>query len=187
MEFGGRLSPEEFWRHVAADEERIRAAAHLLPLYGLAGWDGPLMTGDWRWSGGELECAGLSHGAPNGASLQVVTTAGDPGPIAHTLRMTDELERLGPPRSGDDLDAMRERLAAAPARSVTAGLGGRTVEFTRWDGSLRWHAAAPFGEHGLVLEGRDLDPAALQLERVTDVEPYLAGRNAYLRRLRGED
>jgi hypothetical protein len=39
----------------------------------------------------------------------------------------------------------------------------------------------------LVLEGRNLDPPALRLERVTDVEPYLAGRSAYIRRLRGED
>ncbi|MCW2505704.1 MAG: hypothetical protein JWO79_3988 [Actinomycetia bacterium] len=129
MRFAGKLSPEDFWRRRAAGDERVRVAAHLLPLYGIAGWDGPLMTGGWQWSDGELESAGLSHGTPNESSLQVVTTSGDPARIAHTLRMTGEL----------------------------------------------------------VLEGRNLDPPALRLERVTDVEPYLAGRSAYIRRLRGED
>jgi hypothetical protein len=187
MRFAGKLSPEDFWRHLAAGDERVRAAAHLLPLYGIAGWDGPLMTGGWQWSDGELESAGLSHGTPNESSLQVVTTSGDPARIAHTLRMTGERERFGPPGSDADLGAMRDRLAATPDRSMTVSVAGQTVDFTRWDGTLRWHAAAAFGEHGLVLEGRNLDPPALRLERVTDVEPYLAGRSAYIRRLRGED
>lgn len=145
------------------------------------------MTGGWQWSGGELESAGLIHGMPNESSLEVVATSGDPARIAHALRMTGDLERFGPPGSDAGLGAMRDRLAATPARPMTVSVAGQAAQFTRWDGTLRWHAAATLGAHGLVLEGCNLDPPALRLEPVTDIELYLAGRSAYLRRLRGED
>ena len=68
-------------------DDRMRAAAHLLPLYGVATWAGPVMTGDWDWENGEFCAAGLAHGLPGGPHVQVSTTAGDPGPRALSRRM----------------------------------------------------------------------------------------------------
>ncbi|WP_194918246.1 hypothetical protein [Catenulispora rubra] len=62
-------------------------------------------------------------------------------------------------------------------------------EFRQWrDEDGTWLAAGHHGETGLIIEASaGLDITQVRLVRVTDIEPYIAGRRAHLRRLRGED
>jgi len=81
-------------------EERIRATAAVLPCYGLAGWVGLRMIGDWEWENDELVTVGRTHGTPesDGPTPHVHTTIRDPAADVASLRMA----AAGPPRDEDD-------------------------------------------------------------------------------------
>lgn len=60
------------------------------------------------------------------------------------------------------------------------------LEFDVWEDGNRWWAAASGPEYSLSLEARNVDPAQLRLVTLTDIEPYIAGRNEWIRQQRGE-
>jgi hypothetical protein len=165
MRFAGRLDPEQFWELIDRGQQRVRDAADLLPLYGLSGWTGEIMTGSWEWENGQLVKAGLVHGRADrtGPRLQVLTTSREP------LAIVDyDADGLTGP---DDLELP---------------VDGDRVPFALWRGSERWVAIGGLATHGLVLKGVDIDPTSVVLVPVHDLEPYLAGRRSALRTRRGE-
>jgi hypothetical protein len=180
----GHLSPEAFWARYAEMEERIRSTATVLPCYGLVGWTGPRMVGDWEWENGDLVSVGLAHGDPDGdePALHVHTTTRNAAADVASLRMAD----AGPPRDADDLRRRRRELRSAGGELSTLSVDGTSVAFTVWTEQERWWAAGRYGGVGLVLESRWLPVGEVELARVDDLEPYLAGRRAHLRALRGE-
>lgn len=184
MERTGRLLPEAFWERNAQMEVRIRATATLLPCYGLTGWSGLGMVGDWEWENDHLVTVGLAHGAPDGTDpmLHVHTTVRDPSADVASLRMA----AAGPPR--DETDTLRRRQAfdAGDDESAMIEVGAAGVRFAVWRDGDRWWAAGHHGEHGLVLEARRIPTSDVGLERVYDLDPYIDGRRAYLRNRRGE-
>lgn len=192
MRLTGKLGPQEFWARIDEGEARIRAAAGVLPLFGV---DGPVearMTGDWEWEGDRLVSAGLAYGGlqGRGAYVDVLTTSLDPAEVALGRRMTGQLLAL----YDDGVPAVRDRLAADAGARVVVDVEAVPCEFRLWrdgDGNLdrgRWWAAGRHGDVGLVIEASgDVDATQIRLVRVTDVEPYIAGRRAALRLVRGED
>ena len=68
MQYGGRLSPEALRRHDAAVEERIRATAGVLPLYGLGEWSGlrMIVIGSGRAAFWSPWVSPTGHGAVTG-------------------------------------------------------------------------------------------------------------------------
>ena len=68
MRMGGRLTPEEFWARFDAGDDEIRAEAGRLPWYGLAGWPGWLMLGEWSRRNGEPIRATCSRSSCSAAS-----------------------------------------------------------------------------------------------------------------------
>jgi hypothetical protein len=183
VQFVGRLSPEEFWARYADMEERVRATAGILPCYGLTGWSGLRMIGDWTWENDRLVTVGLVHGAPDppGPLLHVHTTLRDPRSDVGALRMA----AAGPPRAEDDR-FRRYELDADDGERITIAVDTATIRFTLWGAGDAWWAAGHDDQYGLVLEGRRIRVDEVRLERVYDLEPYLAGRRAYLRQRRGE-
>lgn len=184
MHFAGRLTPEQFWARMSALEDQIRAQAHLLPLYGLAEWPGPRMVGDWGSVNGELTTVGLSHGEPdNGPRVQVMVDTRDPSDPVIERRMSAVDHGLDRATVMAALDQ-----AGSPATgTVTITVDGNPEVFDHWVDGPTWYAARRHHEHALVIEARDVSPADVALVRVDDIEPYLAGRRALLRRRRGED
>lgn len=179
------LDPDDFWSFIDQGDARIRAAVGELPLFGVADWTGPLMVGDWEWEDGRLARAGLAHGEPRGlgAHVHVQVSRKDPVDVVHNLR----LGAVAPdPDDRTSYLALRRRIAAEPGVPTRIPVEGSPVDFDVWDDVVHWYAAARHGGHGLVVEARDITPNRLALLRVDDIEPYLAGRRAYLRARRGE-
>ena len=183
MRIVGHLTPDEFWRRVESGEEQVRAGASSIPTYGLSGWGGPIMIGDWEWENKELILAGLAHGTPDADScVEVVTTVHDPRRQA--VRSMERAIGLTP------IDADYERRHRA-IQDVTGGevqirVDGRATTFTTWGGRERWWAAGTVDGLGVVLETRRYPLEQVDLVRIDDVEPYLAGRREYIRLCRGE-
>jgi hypothetical protein len=184
MHYRGRLLPDAFWAHYAQTEERIRSTAAVLPCYGLVGWVGLTMIGDWEWENDVLVTVGLAHGAPDGdgPTLHVHTTTRDPAADVASLRMA----AAGRPRDADDMRRRRRELDAAGGGPWTLAVNATPVAFTVWTEADRWWAAGHYDGFGLVLEGRRLPVSEVALARVDDIEPYLVGRRAHVRALRGE-
>lgn len=184
MHVAGRLTPEQFWAHVDAVDDRMRASAHQLAMYGVDDGPPPFMTGAWSWENGVLTTVGLAYGERDGAGpwTQVLTTVADPATVVATLRMT----ALPHPQDEDGFRALDERLAATPVTATPIVVDGRPTTFDRCSDGPRWYASAQLGEHGVVVEARGVAPEHVRLVRVHDIEPYLAGRRAYLRAVRGE-
>jgi len=184
MRFSGRLTPEQFWAHVSSMEDQVRAQAHLLPLYGLAQWDGPRMVGDWGTANGELTTVGLYHGEPDdGPRVHVMVDTRDPGDPVQERRMSavdHEADR-------DAVMAALDRAASPATATVTISVDGNPEIFDHWVDGTTWYAARQHGEHALVIEAHDVSPDDVAVVRVDDVEPYLAGRRAWIRHKRGED
>lgn len=184
MHIAGQLSPEEFWARIATSEQQVRDSADILPIYGLAGWSGPLMIGDWGWENGQLVTVGLGHGDPSGhgPAVHVRTTVHDPRTAVASLRMA----HLGAPHDEADFLRRRREAEAAPTERVDVRVDSVPVRFEVWNDGDRWWAAAQHADYGLVVEGLRTALDRLALVRVHDIEPYLAGRRAHLRALRGE-
>jgi hypothetical protein len=73
-----------------------------------------------------------------------------------------------------------------PDRIEFLELDGLEQPFELWERGDRWWAATTFGGRTLAVEARGVSPEAVALCRVSDVEPYLEGRRAWLRRVRDE-
>jgi hypothetical protein len=178
MDVAGQLGPKQFWAHLSELDEQMRAAAHLLPLYGVAGWPGVVMTGDWEWHNGQLATAELAHGDPLGdGPLVAVKTTND----LDSVSLPDWLG--GPPFSPDGVDIHTE---VGPPGAADISVDGQRTGFDCWRDGPAWYATGSLGDHHLSIEGRHTAPEQVSLIRVLDIEPYVAGRRAYLRALRGE-
>jgi len=183
MRIVGHLTPDEFWRRVESSEEQVRAGTSSIPIYGVSGWGGPIMIGDWEWEDKDLILAGLAHGTPDADScVGVVTTVHDPR--RQTARSMERAIGLTP----IDVDYERRHRAIqdATGSGVQIRVDGRATTFTIWGGRERWWAAGTVDGLGVVLEARRYPLEQVELARVDDVEPYLAGWREYIRLCRGE-
>jgi hypothetical protein len=182
----GRLSPQEFWARIDQGDARVRASLGVLPLFGVDRWTGPRMTGDWEWENDRLVKVGLVHGDRDrdGPFVHVQAVSGNPAEVAVGLRMRESSHPIG----AEEFWTSRDRLAADPGTQIVVDVDGEPCEFRYWTGDAGWVAAAQHGDTGLLIEASAAtDVAQVRLVRVTDIEPYIAGRHARLRRLRGED
>lgn len=142
------------------------------------------MIGDWEWENDRLVTVGLGHGAPvgGGPAAQVHTTVRNPRADVASLRMAD----TGPPRDRADVFRLHHEFQAADAGSATIVVDAASVVFASWREADRWWAAGHHDGYGLVIEARGIPLGDVRLVRVHDLEPYIAGRRAYLRALRSE-
>jgi hypothetical protein len=161
----GWLSPEQFWARLDELDEQMRTVAHLLPLYGVADWTGPVMTGDWEWHNGRLELAELAHGDPLGEGLCIAVATSTDAPAPGGLPGHEHID--------------------AAAGTVEISVGGQLVEFTCWRDAHAWSAIGRLVDHHLRIQARGITAGQVALIRITDIEPYLAGRRSYLRAARG--
>lgn len=184
MRSAGRLSPEDFWGRYAEREQQIRATSTVLPCYGLVGWSGLRMIGDWEWECDRLVTVGLAHGKPEGTGprVHVKTTVRDPGADTASLRWASA------PAVRAESDVVRRRgFETAADDSVTIDVDGASVHLDVWHSQDldRWWAAGRHGGYGLVLEAQLVSVDVVALDRIHDLAPYLDGRRTYLRELRG--
>jgi hypothetical protein len=154
------------------------------PLYGLpASWVGMryLEGAMTAWSRGRSEAvvaARLGHGDPvarAGAWLVVTVTSIDPevGRTLATIRR----------RLVQELHGVADRAAEPAGTSVTLTVDGQPTGFEWYAAGRHWAAVAEVGSAVVSLRSRDLPVAEVELVRVTDLGPYLAGQ----RQLRAPD
>jgi hypothetical protein len=184
MRRAGQLSPDEFWTHYGEVEDRVRANAARLPCYGVAGWSGLKTLGHWGWEGDHLVTCGLTHGALDGSGPMVAvrTTVHDPRREMTFLR----LAREGQPSDKEDFSRRQRELDSQAGEQRSVLVDDVPVAFSVWREPAGWFAAGNHDDHGLTLEGRDVSLDHVQLVRVDDLGPYLAGSRAQLLALRGE-
>ena len=188
MRITGRLTPEQFWARMTAMEDDVRAQAHLLPLYGLTDWPGERILGEWGHMDGRLTTAGLLHGefdngdGAEGTRVQVMVDTRAPREVVQNLRLTG-----ASPFDKEAALAARQQAGSPPTGTVTIPVNGDSEVFDHWVDGSTWYAARQHHGHALVIEARNVRPDELALVTVDDIEPYLAGRRAWLRHKRGED
>lgn len=182
MRPSGTLTPDEFWSAVRADDERIRRSSGDLALFAPARWTSSVALGEWAFEAGPRE---LVHGLPGNQApfISVVTTPGRGRGIARARWITHH--GSPPHNTAEHLERIRAFDALKPRRRRVF-VGDSRVEFDVWEHDTRWWAAVEASRYGIALEASDLDPATLSLVRVDDVEPYLAGRTAWVQRQRAE-
>ncbi|MGN7253170.1 hypothetical protein [Arthrobacter sp. SAFR-014] len=184
MKVTGWLSPDEFWDEYERMEELVRESFGELPCYGLDKWSGPVALGEWDLGSRPPAAVSVVFGSSEaGPMVQVTTTSQDPRlTIAHRRLFAD-----APPASGEDLSRRLRVLTSERGEEASIPVDGAEELFDVWPGAGRWWAAGRHDGNGLVLEGTTgLDARALSLRRVSDIEPYLQGRRAQLRAVRGE-
>jgi hypothetical protein len=186
MDASGRLGPEEFWHRVDAIDEQVRQGAGTRVVYGLSSWHGEVFLAEWNLGRGRrvLNYGGIP--SAHGLSASVVTaedqTAAEMG--GFLLQHRSPQARAIPAPAGESRMAL-----SAPATDRTADVlvGGKLVSFQRWDDDAAGLIlAADIGlvTIGLALSEREFPRIAV--DRVDDIEPYIEGRRAFLRRGRGE-
>jgi hypothetical protein len=188
MHFGGRLTPEEFWARFDAQHDEIRADADQLPWYGLADWPGRLGLG-WGRIDGRLVTVDLAYeqGDPDDEQtprVRVLISAEDRDNVIANLRLNGALSTS--PTEEDTLAAM-ELSMSPPIGTVSISVDGRPEEFDHWIDGINWYAARSHENRTMAIAVRHIGPDELSVVRVHDIEPYLAGQRATLRRMRGED
>jgi hypothetical protein len=179
MKLTGRLGPEEFWNQYDRKEALVLESSTDIPCYAVSPWSGPVAVGEWDLGSRPPAAVSLVHGTAAGPSVQTWTTTQDPRTVAGLRRMAAG----GPPAGG--LSDTPDPLLPEPDE-VLIPVDGVNVPFRLWRSADRWWADAQHGGFGLVVEGHGLEPGALALHRALDIQPYLHGRRAQLRILRGE-
>lgn len=210
------LTPDEFWSRVDETDERLRASFEPVGAFGLVEWPGFAMVTDWDYSGHTRVLSFAHELPPRGAeradahgSPEVGAARGDDAFEVHVhWREGDSrsvVERLR--RRAERLDGGSRHRAPSPADGlpdsiVQLALDGLEHPFELWDSAPRaaaargdsrggehagrWWAATTFGGRTLAVEARGVSPDAMALQRITDVEPFLEGRRAWLRRVRAD-
>ncbi|WP_326549761.1 hypothetical protein [Micromonospora sp. NBC_01813] len=176
-----RLGPEEMRVRADDQEAAIRATAHVLPLYGLDGWDGLRLISRWaRWDD-HLELAGLGHGSPTGSEPYVDVLVGSPTTGDVGLETRRE-RRYGtePPRDEAAFRRIEAELQAASPEPVIIPVDDQPRAFQLWRHPGGWIAGTSIDGYQIVLRVRGIHPSGVRLRRVTDVEPYLRGRRQFL-------
>ncbi|WP_415975976.1 hypothetical protein [Rhodococcus sp. 077-4] len=178
MDVTGHLSPDEFWRHIDRSVDRVRLGADGIRLFGLKGWKGATMIGDWEWADDRLSCAGLMHGTPSDdVSIQINSVVGDP--FDEMARAVGRAVGFAPSES-DYGNRYREIRDAVPILADDV-----RTDFTSWGGHNRWWAAGEVDGVSLVIESRNFPVEDIDLIEIEDVDPYLAGWQDHLRTVRG--
>ena len=174
MDSGNRLTAREMDQVVADAQNRVRASFDTMPVFGVTGWTGPVMVGEWSWHDGSR---GLAHGNPDGAGsyVQVHTHPAEARVGVHELRSSSS----DAPGGASTLDGPPDRLAEIVVDATP-------VVFEVWDDATRSWAGGNYLQHGIVIESRRTDIDDLGLHSVDDIEPYLAGQLDLIRRARRE-
>ncbi|MCS5722901.1 hypothetical protein N1028_08000 [Herbiconiux sp. CPCC 203407] len=202
MQAGPRhLTPDEFWNRVDETDERLRASFEPAGAFGLVEWPGFAMVTDWDYSG-HTRVLSFAHELPPKDSPEERDP--DRAPPVGTGRGEDAFEvhvhwREGDSRSvverlrrrAERVDGGSQYRVLSPAEGlpdsiVPLALGGLEHPFELWERGDRWWAATTVGGRTLAVEARGVSPDAIALDRVTDVEPFLQGRRAWLRRVRSD-
>ena len=173
MDLGAQLTPEQMDAVVLDAQNRVRESFDGMPVFGVSGWSGPLMIGEWSWRDGSR---GLAHGTPDGGSFVQVHTHPDDARLAvHDLRMS----AAGVLGTFTDFDSPPDRLAEIVVDETP-------VLFEVWEDERNAWAGGNYLDHGIVVEARRADLDDLRLRQVTDIEPYLEGQLELIRRARRE-
>ncbi|GAB3531068.1 hypothetical protein GCM10027403_00880 [Arthrobacter tecti] len=156
-------------------EQHIRKTCEELPAVTLKDWHGPVSFGNWQV---DPPNTAIVHGDPTGSPyLEVRTTRDNAELLAQTLWMMREPAHM-----------MKRRRAPLPRADskATVSLDGVPLELNLWTDDGGWYAFGTGRTFNLALAGSNTEMADIQLETITDIEPYLHLQRQHIARLRGE-
>lgn len=183
------LSP----RRAAARERRLEAErlrGALFPLYGLPpSWRGHRHLASSSWTRGpdgrtQTTSLGLGHGdrANQDAAWLEVESLRDPSRTLHRRDLADRLWLETEGRHGSSQEVAAGMRAAEDGEQPDPGWEQTTITVDgvpRWFGLLaredHWAAYAELDDHAITLYASRFPLDRVELVRITDVEPYIAG------------
>lgn len=175
MQITGYLAPDEFWALMRESDDRLRTSFLTAPVYGLSGWPGSAMVGEWSFGEGNRGFQYRDSTEHRPAVVVETGDAGDPRCLLAAFRRRDVFD------PGSAVVA-----ATLPDRIVEAAVDGAPVAFEVWDDADRWWGVGVIRGRAILIESRRTLGQPIALELVTDIEPLLAARNDEIRRARGE-
>lgn len=169
----------------------MRESAGTVPLFGLTGWTGLRMAGQWSFTDDwRAETAGLRHGDPNDPAAPNLVVATTRLPTERVVKqLQQEHTRSVHPPGGDAGPAeWRRSPGPDPVGENEFTVDGAPRIFQVWQESEdRWQAACRLDEeYTLVLDAYRFAPADVTLTRVRDLEPCLIDRRNWIRTYYGQ-
>lgn len=163
-------------------EDRIRQSFADGPLFAPAQWPGDVMLGEWSFGGGGPR--GLVHGLPGGHEpfVHVMTSQADAKSSAMVLWRRHHPQ---PRDKAEHLRILEGFDAESPVRRSVL-VDDAALDFDVWEREKEWWAVTDGPGCRILLEARNIEPSELTLVGVEDVEPYIVGRNEWIREQRGE-
>lgn len=116
-------------------------------------------------------------------STQTYIPGVDPARVVSEL--TDKRCRTKPAKPAEHVRNLESFEAESPVRRSVI-VGGSARDFDVWERGNEWWAVAEGPGYRILIEAQNIDASELALVAVKDVEPYIAGRNAWTREQRGE-
>ncbi|MDQ0894914.1 hypothetical protein [Agromyces ramosus] len=191
MHVTGFLTPDEFWAVVDRGDDEVRRSFAERPVYAVRGWPGRAMISEWSFGGGSgIRSIAFLPAGWNGADysadeakprVDVLVDLTEPRQMVAERIAQGILARSGTPPTLPMPDA------PAPDAIIELEVDGIGEPFEMWSDDAGERAAGRIGGVTVVLETVDHPIADIALERVTDLERFIAERRRWIRAQRGED
>lgn len=182
MDVNDRLAPKEFWSFVQNSADQVRRSFAELPLFAPTQWPGPVMVGEWSFDRG---LRGLMHGLP-GRGMPYINVMASVRDVHHSARTLWRRNRGPRPRYRVDRYRSMDNFDAESPQQRLMLVDGSWRDFDVWEEDNHWWAVAEGSECRILLEAENINPSKMALVTVDDIEPYIAGRNQWIREQRGE-
>jgi hypothetical protein len=170
------------------DREVARAVRKMpFPFYGLPpDWDGRRGIGGSSFGKKTgLSRINLTHSRGVGPSSSTVTVDNESGRFDSIEWHRYDMEERTGLRSFFADDGSDEPLHESEWSSIELPVDGAPVEFALVRGELsQWSAIARLGAVIVTVSGRYFEPKDVELQTVTDVEPYIRGQKEFMASLR---
>lgn len=181
MQAGRTLSQDEFWDWIRTMDAQLRRSFSERPCFGLDGWTGARIIAEWAL--GDSTFRSVQYDRDDESAEVLVATSEDDveDPLQHVIWNLPSEEPFE-----ERMDRLRASQIPAVSERIELPVSGRLVCFNVRSVDDYLIADATVENRRIVLRARDIRLEALHIERIDDIEPYLDGRNALIRKARAE-
>jgi hypothetical protein len=181
MHVGRVIPPDEFWQRAAALDAQVRELVAVRPAFGLTEWSGSRMIAEW--SLGDSTFRSVQYDAADASGQVVVSTSDDTDESAlkHVLMNLPSDEPFE-----ERMQRIRQFEVPPATAQTTVMVSGDPARFDIRVVREFTIADTAIGERQVVIHGRGITIQTLHLAEIDDIEPYLDGRRAMIKRARAE-
>jgi hypothetical protein len=177
---GPMLSPDEFWVRVRAMDERLRESFAERACFGLGSWRGSRMIDEWAL--GDSTFRSVRYDRDDGtAEVMVATSDGGEDSLHHVVANLPSDEPFE-----QRMERMRTSRIPAAIGHAEIAVSRQFVQFALRSVNDYLIADATVEGLHILIRVRGVGLEELRVELIDDVQPYLDGRNAMIRKARAD-